>query len=244
MEHPTNTPLSRIARLKVFARVLGIREIIFFNIVFAYVWGYLLWGTALLWSGKWWFDAFGHVLWPCFHAWKFISLYQHHSAEFGFRRWRWMHEVIVWFAMLLLALFWELGELIHDTISQFTTRAQVNSADTLMDILFTGIVAPLVIIWWRRWKDGLRLFFGNPDKKAENEHDAFLVGKILSRMAERQASEDPRVIRKLWNLVRKEWGENHRIQPIVKGLYEVARGSRQERRRQCTYLRNTKSVKV
>ena len=226
--------LSRIAWLRIF-----LNKVLFFNIVFVYIWGYLLWGTAEIWSGEWYVDALGHMLWPGFHTWVLISSCEWYSEEFSMKRWK--DEGLVWFLMLLCAVGWEWGELLLDISSQFATRAQVSSADTLIDVLLQGILTPPMVLVYKRWKNGVRLFFTDSQQKRTIEQKLRQVQVLLDQIAAESVQNDPQAMRTFRALLRKVWQENHRIQPVLKAFYEVARGSRRERRRRKALLRKIQS---
>ena len=233
-----NKPLTRPARFRHFFQDRHVRSIMIFNTLFLYIWGYLLWGTTEVGSGEWWLEECGHLLWSGFHTWILISYQKHHHAE-EFAYWRDKEERLIWFRVIRLSVFcWEGIELIHDSSGLFATFAQLSNRDTMVDIIFSGLVAPLFSISCRRWKDGLNLFFTDPNKRQITEQRLRLVHEILRQVAEENIENEPQAMRNLRGLIKETWRENHRIQPVVKMLYDVARGSRRERRRRRAYLRS------
>ena len=236
-------PLSCISRFRHFFQDRHVRAIAIFNILFLYIWGYLLWGTTEVGSVEWWLEECGHLLWSCFHTWILI-LYQkcHHAEEFAY--WREKEEHLIWFRVIRFSVFyWEGFELVRDSTGLFSTFAQLSNVDTMVDILFSGLVAPLFSISYWRWKDDIKLFFAGVDKKWETERKLRHVHVLLCQIAEETNKSEPYVLDNLRSLVKKTWEENHRIRPVIKMLYDIVRGSRRERRRRRAYLRNLRSQK-
>lgn len=234
-------PLSRIARLKRFFADTDVRWSVIFNLVFIYVWGYLLWGTTQVGTVEWWLEEFGHLLWSGFHTRACLSYSRRHNAiEFEYDRereeWRAQMRVINF-----SVFFWEGFELAHDWSGFFTTFAQLGNIDTMADIFLSGFIGPRLIINYWRWKDGVSWLFITTRVKEANEHDLTLAYKALCRIAERAMSNEPHLMSGFRELVRKEWMENHRVRPVIKSLYNmVVRGSRHERRRRRAFLKRLK----
>lgn len=235
---------SRIARLMHFFQDKHVRSIAIFNILFLYIWGYLLWGTTEVGSVEWWLEECGHLLWSGFHTWILISYQKRHHAE-EFEYWRDKEERLIWFRVIQFSVFfWEGFELARDSSGLFATLAQLNNRDTMVDIIFSGLVAPLFSISYWRWRDGLNLFFAAKDKKQATERKLRQVQVLLCQIAEETSESEPLVLHNLRHLVKKTWQENRHILPVVKMLYDVARGSRRERRRRRAYLRNLRLQKT
>ena len=231
------------ARLQNFFKDSDVRFTLYFNIVFIYIWGYLLWGTTNVGTQEWWLEECGHFLWASFHTGVQISYRRrYHTAEFGI--WRWKDERIIWLRVIFLSVFcWEGLELIHDATGFFTTFAQLSNIDTMTDILISGFIGPACAILFWRWKDNLNIFFADPRIKEANEADLRIVLEALHRIAERTSSNEPHVMRSIQDIVRNGWLENHRIRTIIKGIYNtIVRGSRRERRRRKILLNKIKRV--
>ena len=89
----------------------------------------------------------------------------------------------------------------------------------------------------------MRLFFTDSHKKQTTERKLWLVQAMLSEIADENAQGEPIMRRNLRDLVKNVWLKTHHIQPVVKVLYEVARGSRHERRRRRAYMRSLRLQK-
>ena len=227
----------RIARLKCFFQDSHVRIAAFFNIVFVYIWGYLLWGTTDVGTTEWWVEEFGHLLWSGFHTWISISYIKHHD-KVVFSLWRWKEERIVWWRIILFSVFgWEGLELWHDNSGFFTTIAQLGNTDTMTDIFLSGFLGPFLVIAYRRWADGIRLFFTDPRTKIKREHNLRIAYEALRLVAEQSSGDDLRIMQDIANLARKEWREKHHLLPVVKSLYGVLRGSKRERRKRRKLIR-------
>ena len=220
------------ARLKRFIADRFVVLAFFFNILFIYVWGYLLWGTTEVWSAEWWLEECGHFLWSFFHTVIILSYTKRHY-ELELRHDREKIENRAWLWVINFSVFiWEGFESIHDASGFFHTMAQLGSRDTMMDIFLSGLMGPLLAIGYARWKDGVHMLFIADRVKEANEHDWQLIHAALHRISVRTADNKPHMARGLRELVRKEWEECHRALPVIKSLYNVVvRESRRERRR-------------
>lgn len=240
MEAMTQLPLSRVARLKRFFSDRNVLLATIFNIIFIYMWGYLLWGTTEVGSGEWVLEEMGHFLWPSFHTWICILWHKrYHAEEFAYFRWK--EEKGIWLWMVLFALAWEFFELWHDKSGWFSTRAQLGDDDTMADLVLSCFVAVPFVIVWHRWKDGVSLFLANKHKKQEMERKRWLVNALLGEIAEESTQNESEGMDVLRTLIWETWEKHHRIRPVVRVLYEIIRGSRQERRRRRASLKKGQS---
>lgn len=236
-------PLSRIARLRRFFQNRHARSIMIFNIVFV-CGGYGMWGTAPIGTWEWFLDECAHVVWPSFHMWILLSYCErHHPIEFQFSRFR--EESLSWLVIILLSVFaWEGIELLYDTSGFFNSIAQVGNGDTMTDIFLSGVVSPFLVIWYRRWKDGLNLFFTHPNKKQAIEKKLSYIRILALQVAEDTSKGEPDILRMLRDLIRKTWDEDPRVLSVLKMLHTVARGSRRERRQRRAYMRSLRLQKT
>lgn len=230
----------RIARLGHVLTNVHVRHVVIFNAVFLSG-GYLMWGTAPVGTWQWFLDECAHLAWPGFHMWILLSYCErNHPIEFYLARFR--EEAFSWLLIILLSVFvWEGIELLYDTSGFFSSIAQVGNGDTMVDIFLSGVIAPFSVICYRRWKDGLSLFFTPPNKKEAIEKKLSYMRILAEQVAEDARKGEPHVVRSLRDLIRNTWNKDPRVLSVLNMLHKVARGSRRERRQQRARMRKLQS---
>lgn len=236
-------PLSRMARLRHFFKNTHVRYVLIFNIAFT-CGGDFMWGTATIGTWEWFIDECAHLIWPSFHMWILLSYCErYHPIEFQFSRLK--EEALSWLLIIFLSVFaWEGIELLYDTSGFFNSIAQVGNGDTMADIFLSGIVAPFLVISYRRWKDGLNLFFTPPNKKHAIERKLSYIGILAAQVAEDTSKGEPDIMHSLRDMIRETWHGDPRVSSVLKMLHAVARGSRRERRRRRAYMRSLRLQKT
>ncbi|OGZ44883.1 MAG: hypothetical protein A3J54_00465 [Candidatus Ryanbacteria bacterium RIFCSPHIGHO2_02_FULL_45_13b] len=230
-------PPGRVARLRHFFGSTHVQYTVIFNVLFV-CGGYVMWGTAEIGTIEWYLDECAHLAWPGFHMWILLSYCaRHHPIEFQFSRFR--EEALSWLLIIFLSVFaWEGIELLYDTSGVFSSVAQVGNVDTMIDIFLSGMVAPFFIIRYRRWKDGLNLFFTSPNKKQAIERKLSYIGILAAQVAEETSKGEPDIMHSLRDMIHETWQGDPRVSSVLKMLHGVARGSRRERRRRRAYMRS------
>lgn len=124
---------------------------------FAYLWMLWGWSENELGSAKWWFDAFGHMLFPAVTI-QFLLIRLSVQNPYRWRKERFEVEEKTFFYALCFAVAWEIVEMFIDGLQSFLGwwefLLQKGDIDTISDIAWI-IPFGIFSIWLRRvyeWK--------------------------------------------------------------------------------------------
>jgi len=135
-------------------RMLFIGFTIIFWLLFLYIWGFLAWGNAVLFSKEWWLDCAGHYLAGTVWAWNWFFIFRNYtSPRHSFRLLENVFQQFFIFIVTLLGAFaWEGFEGTWDQFRELLRidmfPAQSHPLDTLLDMVVTTVASiPVVILY-------------------------------------------------------------------------------------------------
>jgi len=159
-----------------------------FHIWFLYVWG--LWGwedSETLRGAAWWLDEAGHALYSFVFALLAYLVAQTRSRKFYDPDERWeLDALVIALTFLWAGLFWEIGEFIRDRFGStldWRTVAQIDSVDTMLDLIITAVCASLAAGTRRMWDR----YGVSTDYKRLDRIDAMEILRRKERIRKRHA---------------------------------------------------------
>lgn len=140
--------------LTLFRSTVVFTLIIFWSL-FAAIWGFWQVGGVAyeIFSPAWWFDETGHALFGAFLVFSLLIFHQNYSTTYppllrALGEKHIMRDILG--EVALGAILWEAAELLHDlylqsNYSAWIARAQLNSVDTVLDIISAILFAILAL---------------------------------------------------------------------------------------------------
>ncbi|MBI2039140.1 MAG: hypothetical protein HYT22_02600 [Candidatus Niyogibacteria bacterium] len=192
------TRKSRLGRLIYeLARPLNVCLLLFW-ITYLYIWTQG-WADSELFDSQWRFDAIGHAAGGFFGALSFLYLFRRYSVKgiFNIAGGLFMSVSIIGI-ITISGVLWEAIELIWDWVLQpnyfeWLAKAQKNSADTTIDILFNTAFAAVAMLAATLFRVIYRRIY--PDKSGKYEAEEILARiEHLSRDLRSQRTEHLRQI--------------------------------------------------
>lgn len=188
-------------RLTLFRSAAVFTLMVFWSL-FAAIWGF--WSmdrTAFdIFSSAWWFDEIGHMLFGAFLVFSLLIFHQNYSTVYSplikaLGEKHLMRDILG--EVALGAILWEAAELAKDFYSRknysaWIMRAQLNSVDTVLDIISAVIFAILALLTYeaaRKFYHYLRLHDESDEIREETDNALEILEYFAKKINFRRRSK-------------------------------------------------------